>query len=304
MQPIWFGKYQLESPIMNGAGTCKTVEDVRKLATAPVAAIMIGSYTVNAQDGNPGDVWASPLNSLGMPNRGIEYLRKEGREMRKIAHDAGKYLAVSVAGYTPDEYCQLSEVAFEIGADWTELNKGCPNVWVTGGRQKEIVSFDEEVQDVIFDVMERAVGGQMYGPKYSPYTNPAQRIRVAQKVRSRRSVSFVTGINTFPNCYLPKEDGNPSIGFGKGLGGYSGPGMKAPALGQLVQFKEVFDEDPDCKIQYVYAGGVCTGRDVLDATRCGATLVQVVTAYAENHDPRVFERIATEYVNLVDPVHA
>ena len=68
--------------------------------------------------------------------------------MVKIAHDAGKTLRVSIAGFKPEEYGKLARVILESEADEIEINLGCPNVW-NNGEQKPIASFSRELREEI-----------------------------------------------------------------------------------------------------------------------------------------------------------
>jgi dihydroorotate dehydrogenase (fumarate) len=69
----------LEHPLMNAAGMCKTTPQVIRLARSAVAAVMVGSITMEPRAGNQGNVfWQDPagrysLNSLGLPNPGSAY---------------------------------------------------------------------------------------------------------------------------------------------------------------------------------------------------------------------------------------
>src|SRR3989344_3127833 len=111
---------------MNAAGTCKLLEDVQRLSRSATSAIMVGSITKEERTGNEGDVyWADSIhsiNSLGLPNRGAAYYAAHLPSMVRVAHDEGKPLFVSVAGFSPEEYAHLTEVALKGGADLVELN--------------------------------------------------------------------------------------------------------------------------------------------------------------------------------------
>src|SRR5258707_15814266 len=95
---IDFCGLKLEGPLMNAAGTCKTVEDVQKFATTPVCAIVAGSYTYDSRLDNDGVTYYADsirsVNSKGIPNGGKEYLQEHLPLMVEIAHAAGKPLIV------------------------------------------------------------------------------------------------------------------------------------------------------------------------------------------------------------------
>src|SRR5688500_17669015 len=160
---------------MNAAGTCQTVDDVAKLARSAVAAVVVGSITAEPRTGNGGDVyWSSPafsLNSLGLPNRGADHLRRELPRMLEHTRAAAKPLVVSIAGFTVEEYARLAEAA--LGADLVEVNLGCPNVW-SDGEQKRIACFDPPQTERICEAVDAVLGpvGTPFGVKVSPFSDP------------------------------------------------------------------------------------------------------------------------------------
>src|SRR3989344_7949015 len=171
-----FAGLTFEHPIMNAAGTCKTFEQVRDLARSAVSAVMVGSVTVEPRDGNPApNYWSGPLfslNSLGLPNPGIKYYMLHVPVMAHLCHDLGKPLFVSVAGFSPDEYAQMTYFMLDAGADLVEQNLGCPNVWGKDG-QKPVASFNEELIIEITERTREAVGdAARVIAKVSPFTNP------------------------------------------------------------------------------------------------------------------------------------
>lgn len=297
MNTISFLGRTVGHPIMNAAGTCKCLEDVEKLARSAVAAIMVGSITVEPREGNPGNVWehmgSYSINSLGLPNPGLEYYRTNIPEMKKMAADSDKLLFVSVAGFSPAEYAELSLMAMEAGADFVEEDLGCPNVRGDDG-QKTIASFDQDLIQEVFDKVSAEI--DYFGVKLSPYSNPLELAAIAEILNGRRDVvKFITTSNTFPNSYSCDKDGVQRITVGKGLAGFAGPSMKPIALGQVVQFRDLLIPD----IEIIGAGGVTSGQDVCDYVMNGAELVQVGSEFARSHDPSVFSTILQEYVELV-----
>jgi len=296
MQSISFLGKTLDHPIMNAAGTCKRLEEVQKLAKSAVSAIMVGSITKEPREGNPGNVWehlgSYSLNSLGLPNPGADYYRQNIPEMKKLAHDNGKLLFVSVAGFSPDEYAELAAMAVEAGADFIELNLGCPNVWGSGG-QKPIASFD---RDLIGKIIQSVFDKNLleFGCKVSPYSNPLE-LAAAVEVFNwfKACVGFVTTCNTFPNAYGCHQDGRQLIAVGKGLAGFAGPAMKALGLGQAIQFRDLLDP----MTEVIGVGGIGNGQDVCDYVMCRAKLVQVGSEFARTHNPNLFDGILQNYVD-------
>lgn len=291
---------QLQHPLMNAAGTCKLLdgsEGVKNLARSATAAVMVGSITLEPRTGNSGDVyWASDvysLNSLGLPNPGVPYYSKHLPEMVDVAHKADKPLFVSVAGFSPDEYATLAEVARNGGADLIELNLGCPNVW-QGSQQKRIACFDSRlVEDILGRVEERIGVNNRVSVKISPFSDPFSLNEVAQVVGRFGLVKAVTSINTFPNSFSCDSNGKPRIAPGGGLAGLAGCAVKPIGLGQVKQLRDCLP----AHIQIVGVGGISSGQDILDYQRVGATAVQIATAFLERRE-QVFSSLLAELVEV------
>ncbi len=270
---------RLEHPLMNAAGTCRLVEEARKLARAPTAAIMIGSITVESRPGNSGEVfWSNPgfsLNSMGMPNPGADYYRQHLPEIIALANQVNKPIFVSVAGFSAPEYVQLTALAFSCGAALVELNLSCPNVW-EAGQQESIACFNPSLTTKILNAVERQVGPRArVAVKLSPFSDPSMLLVIAKVISDSKVVKIVTTSNTFPNAFCFDEQDKPRIAAGNGLAGLAGPALKAITLGQLVQLRQLLPE----RIQFVGVGGITQSQDILDCQRAGATAVQIATDY-------------------------
>lgn len=294
--------------IMNAAGWCKDVATVKKLAKTPVTEIAVGSITVGERAGNTGTVfWESParsyaLNSLGLPNPGIEKFLAMLPEMRAIAHDAGKRLRVSIAGFDPNEYVTLARMVRPF-ADTTELNLGCPNVW-SEGTQKVIVSHEPKLMKDILSAISAMLRIEWSLPwhhiavKLSPYSDPRMMGSVIELLSSdigKSVVAEVVTCNTFPNCYGFEADGKSAITPAYGFAGLSGTALKGIALGQVRMFANGLQH---LGVDVIGVGGISSGLDVLDMYRAGARGVQIGTHYFSRGE-KVFQEIIGEYADLV-----
>ncbi|MBI1960761.1 MAG: tRNA-dihydrouridine synthase [Candidatus Liptonbacteria bacterium] len=289
---------QLEHPLMNAAGICKTLYDVRKLCRSATAAIMVGSMTMEGREVNIGNVyWTGPafsLNSLGLPNGGAEYYREHLPAMIDIAHmEEHKPLFVSIAGFSPEEYAELAEIALNAGADGTELNLGCPNVW-RDGIQKRIACFDPLlVAEILKRVEERVGKDARIFVKISPFSDPFALAEIAHVIGEAEIVKAVTAVNTFPNAFAFDESGKPRITPAGGLAGLAGPAMKPIGLGQVRQLRALLPE----RIQIIGVGGISDWADAQEYCRAGADAVQIGTAFL-NEGPRIFGRLLTDAVDF------
>lgn len=287
---------RLEHPLMNAAGTCRLLEEVKELSRSASAAVMVGSITVEPRTGNTGDVyWAGPmfsLNSLGLPNRGAPYYREAIPKMVAVAHGEGKPLFVSVAGFSREEYAGLAELAFDGGADLVELNLGCPNVW-QGSAQKRIACFDPALVAEILHRVEKRVGvDAKVSIKISPVSDPFVLAGLARVIGASKVVKVVTAVNTFPNAFS-YNGAKPRITPGGGLAGFAGPAMKPIGLGQVRQLREFLPE----RIQIIGVGGITHGKDIQEYQESGAVAVQVATTYLERHE-QVFGSLLGELLEV------
>lgn len=298
------GGLRLEIPVMNAAGTAKTLEDVRRLAAAPIGAIVVGSITMEPREGNPGTVYAwegeYSLNSLGLPNGGWSYYQGVLAEMGRTAHAAGKKLIVSIAAMGIQETKELARRCADSGADAIELNAACPNVW-NDGTQKSLLCFDsDELLYYLWDMVGPGGTTIPYFVKVAPYSDPGALGRVAETLtEAPGNVTAVVCCNTFPNALDFRTDGEPRTATP--LAGLGGRSMKPIALGQVYQFRRLLHDGSEGRaIDVIGCGGIVTARDVRDYQRAGAAGVQVATAYLER-GPKVFREIAMGIAESVVP---
>jgi dihydroorotate dehydrogenase (fumarate) len=293
---------ELEHPVLNAAGTCKTVEDVADLARSAVAAVTVGSITLAARTGNAGATYHSgdgfSLNALGLPNRGLGYYRDHLAAMADLAHGAGKPLVLSIAGFSVEDYATVAQAAATTGVDLLELNLACPNVW-DGGRQKRLACFDTGQTEAICAAVDDALRATPvpYGVKISPFSDPEALAGLAETIGKVATAAgpdagprYVCSSNTFPNALAYDHAGRAVIGVE--LAGLAGPALRPVALGQVRQLRQLLPSE----IEIVGAGGVTTGRDVADFLRAGAAAVQVATAFFNREgNPAVFGEIAADW---------
>lgn len=287
--------------IGNAAGTCKTLEHVSRLARSAVDIITVGSITVKPRPGHPGDnhyrdEHGRSINSLGLPNPGLEYYRKHLPEMIEMTGSADKRLSVSIAPIDEGDFEVLAGSCLAAGVPIIEINGGCPNVWKEGV-QKRISSFDPKGLRRSLDTLVSMGWNSMTGPevrfKLSPYSDPVLLGEVADTLRCYK-VTLVAS-NTFPNAWMFREkNARPAIEFGKHLGGYAGSGMKGIALGQVAQFRELLPEH-----RIVGVGSIETGVDMWHFQLVGADEVQIGSAYYFTEDLHIYSNILTEYVYII-----
>lgn len=283
-------------PVLNAAGMIKSPDAALEALRTAVGAVLMGSFTLLERLGNEGQTYygdqRGSLNSIGLASPSASEWPKYISDVRLVAADVGKLVWTSVAGFSAPECLLLADIALEAGSDVVEINLGCPNVW-SDGKQKPILSFDAEAVSLICQgIADRATSDHPIGIKLSPLLDGALALQI-QDILARTPPSFVTAINTIPNCFALVDD-RPAISGHLGLAGMAGPAVKWLALGQVLQHKQALPTIP-----IVGVGGITSGKDVLDmmSPLVGASLCQIGTAFYDR-GPRVFEEILQEMLAL------
>lgn len=295
-------KINPDFPVGNAAGWCKSVAEVEALAKSAAGFIIVGSITMNQRDGNPGNTFNGDpvftLNALGLPNPGIEKFEEIGPEMARIAHEAGKPIIASIAGFIPEEFGELARRVEKIGFDGAEVNLGCPNV-ADDGKRKPIISYRPQLVraslEAVFGRINAFKPNWFISVKVSPMD--PDRIEEIASVIAEFPVDAVVTQNTVPNCLDFNSDGTPVIQTPDKLGyaGGSGKQIFQQALGQVQQWRKVLPEG----IAVWGVGGVQSGEDVERMLWAGASVVQIGTAYFVG-GAKVFGDIAMQYIGFTD----
>ncbi len=289
-------------PLGNGGGIVKYIADVHKLLATDLGAIEIGSITVEDRPGNEGNVFRDmgnyTLNSIGLKNPGFLYYQKNLGRMIQMIHEAGKTAIVNVAGFSKEEYCDLTNLAFEAKADLVNLNYGCPNVG-----HKEILSYNNLVlRDTTLSVIrtnKESAEGRI-GMKLSPIFRRSDIEDIAsflnilyQTKGSSGYIGFVTTTNTIPNCYEEDGKGDQLISPNNGLAGMAGPAILPISLSQVKQWRSMLESE----IKIMGIGGISTGSDIKKMMKNGADRVQAVSVYYDKEDPGIFQHMIGEYLS-------
>lgn len=277
-----------------GAGLLKTVRDVERAVDLPVDVLTVGTFAVPARGGNSGVTYYQDgdgrvLNSLGLPNGGLAYLREHLPTMLTLCADQGKRLVLSIGGEGLGEWRELALVAAEFGVTELEVNLGCPNVWGEDGNQKKIASYDPYLAHTIVAQVHDVYRHGELSIKLSPL-DPSLMVDVHRAVRPFATRLVVC--NTYPNALLLDEHGSPRItGSPSGYAGLSGPALHAIALGQVAQHRALSPTLPITGI-----GGVHDGDGVQRMVAAGADRVGITTAAYQSFIP--IPQIVRQYIDL------
>ena len=275
--------FSFDNCLMNAAGVaCMTVEELEEVRQSAAGSFVTKTATLEARAGNPEpryrDVPLGSINSMGLPNQGIDYYLDYLLSLQESQPEWTFFL--SLVGMSPDEtHTLLKKVQNSGFKGITELNLSCPNV-----PGKPQIAYD-------FETTERILGeafgyfDKPLGIKLPPYFDIVHFDQAAE-VFNRHPLKFVNCVNSIGNgMYI--EDESVVIRPKNGFGGIGGEYIKPTALANVHAFYQRLNPS----IQIIGTGGVYTGRDAFEHILCGASMVQIGTALHQQ-GVEIFERVS------------
>ena len=275
--------FSFDNCLTNAAGVaCMTVEELEEVRQSSAGSFVTKTATLEARAGNPEpryrDVPLGSINSMGLPNQGIDYYLDYLLSLQESQPERTFFL--SLVGMSPDEtHTLLKKVQNSGFKGITELNLSCPNV-----PGKPQIAYD-------FEATERILGeafsyfDKPLGIKLPPYFDIVHFDQAAE-VFNRHPLKFVNCVNSIGNgMYI--EDESVVIRPKNGFGGIGGEYIKPTALANVHAFYQRLNPS----IQIIGTGGVYTGRDAFEHILCGASMVQIGTALHQQ-GVEVFERVS------------
>ena len=275
--------FSFDNCLMNAAGVaCMTVEELEEVRQSAAGSFVTKTATLEARVGNPEpryrDVPLGSINSMGLPNQGIDYYLDYLLSLQESQPERTFFL--SLVGMSPDETHTLLKKVQNSGFNGiTELNLSCPNV---PGKPQIAYDFEttERILSEAFSYFDKPLGIKL--PPYFDIVHFDQ----AAEVFNRHPLKFVNCVNSIGNgMYI--EDESVVIRPKNGFGGIGGEYIKPTALANVHAFYQRLNPS----IQIIGTGGVYTGRDVFEHILCGASMVQIGTALHQQ-GVEVFERVS------------
>jgi dihydroorotate dehydrogenase (NAD+) catalytic subunit len=273
---------ELAHRVINASGTFDAIAARRVYGDAlleefPFAAFVSKTITPQPRVGNePQRIWETPagmINSIGLPNRGLEGFLAE--DLPRLA-ELPVPLIVSVMGTSREEFSRLVEgVGGEEEVAAIELNVSCPNVHsglIVGEQPTETLGLLEAL---------RPLTAKPLIVKLTPNVADPAAVAVAAEEGGADAVSL---INTIKASAIDPGSGEPGIAAGHG--GLSGPAVRPIAVAQVRAVASAVE------VPIVGMGGVGCGDDAIELMSAGATLVAVGTE--SFRDPKAGARIAAE----------
>jgi len=213
------------------------------------------------------------LNGIGIQNPGIEAWAEM---MAPRIGGLGVPVWGSAVGETPDEFAMVAKGLVAAGVPVVEVNLSCPNIEdgrmfsLDGPRSAEVVAAVTSASDV------------PVGAKLSPNTDDI--VGVAAACLEAGAI-FLTLTNTILGFGIDTASARPLLSGG--VGGYSGPALKAISLRCVYEVSRALPSAP-----IVGCGGVMNGNDVIEYLLAGASSVAIGTAHLA--EPRAGKRIERE----------
>ena len=275
--------FSFDNCLMNAAGVaCMTVEELEEVRQSSAGSFVTKTATLEARAGNPEpryrDVPLGSINSMGLPNQGIDYYLDYLLSLQESQPERTFFL--SLVGMSPDEtHTLLKKVQNSGFKGITELNLSCPNV---PGKPQIAYAFEatERILGEAFSYFDKPLGIKL--PPYFDIVHFDQ----AAEVFNRHPLKFVNCVNSIGNgMYI--EDESVVIRPKNGFGGIGGEYIKPTALANVHAFYQRLNPS----IQIIGTGGVYTGRDAFEHILCGASMVQIGTALHQQ-GVEVFERVS------------
>ncbi len=237
-----------------------------RAARSGAGAVTTKTLTRRPREGNPNPVVVrldvGLLNSMGLPNPGIEPFMGEIRRYKSL--NLGSPLIVSIWSEDPSEAAEMASMAQEAGADALEVNVSCPNV---PSRRISSEFAEGAVRELV-----GSVSGATRLPvfvKLPPLHWGLPRLAVAA-VEAGAEVLVAT--NTLRGMTIDVYARRPILS--SGIGGLSGPALKPVALRAVYELYEEFGGS----VQIVGVGGVGGWRDAVEYLLAGASCVGIGTA--------------------------
>lgn len=276
------GGVRLSHPVILASGVLnETAASMIRAARGGAAAVVTKSISLKEREGHPNptlvELRTGYLNSMGVPNPGIENFAEEIERFREEMPEVP--LILSLYGESLDEFEELGRAARGLPVEAVEVNLSCPNVEEGG------IAFGRDPEAIYSAV--RAVRRGFPRGVWAKLTAHCPDIVEAGKAAQRGGADAIVAINTLKGIAIDPYMAMPVL---SGVtGGYSGEGIKPIALEKVWELAS----SGEIGIPVVGCGGVTTGLDAVEFLMAGAVAVEVGSA-VRAMGVEVFARIREE----------
>lgn len=265
------GPVRLRSPLIAASGTVGSVSDFEAVGAlefygAAVAKSVAGTAWAGNESPRLGSSGVGMLNAIGIQNPGVEVWAENHRA---AIPSLGVPIWGSAVGGSPEEFVIVAKSLEAAGVAAIELNLSCPNL-----EGETMFALDAVAAAAVVRAVRESVELPI-GAKLSP--NSEDIVSVASAVADA-GADWAVLTNTAWGFGIDVATRRPTLR--RGVGGYSGPPLKAIAMRCVWQVHEAMPEFP-----IIGCGGVSTADDVVEYLLAGASAVAIGTAHFAS--PRV-----------------
>ncbi|HNW23959.1 MAG TPA: dihydroorotate dehydrogenase [Candidatus Cloacimonas sp.] len=258
------GRLKMNSPVTVASGTF-ALENLDFIAQEHLGAYVCKTITRYPKKGNPPprlyETEAGLLNSIGLQNPGLDKFIAE--DLPVLRETLTVPLIVSFSGSSLTEFTQMLEcLEKQEGISGYEVNVSCPNV------ENEGIAFgiDPDVVNKLCALLSPLTERELI-VKLSPNVTD---IAVIAKAAEEGGATAISLINTIWGMAIDYRNGKSRIK--KGIGGYSGIGIKPLALALTYRAAQAV------KIPVIAMGGIYNWQDALEFFWAGASMIALGTA--------------------------
>jgi dihydroorotate dehydrogenase (fumarate) len=291
------GELEINGCISNASGPrCTDLDELKEIDKSHSGLVLSKSATLEFREGNPkpryrDNEWGS-INSMGLPNNGIDYYLG-------LTSQIEKPYFISVNGLTYEDTLEIISKIMNRSEfiQGIEINLSCPNI-VGKGQIAYDTSMMRKYLNGIFEKMSHNRCDFAIGVKLPPYFDFSQ-FEDSAKVLMEYPLDFITCINSIGNgLIIDGENESAIIKPKNGFGGIGGKYIKPTGLANVRKFYEIF-KSYGSKIKIIGCGGIENGMDAFEYILCGAEMVQIGTQYYKE-GKKCFKRIERELAEIME----
>ncbi len=278
MLEVKIANLKLKNPTILASGIMgESSGSLIRVAKSGAGALVTKSIGSDARTGYPNptvvELECGILNSMGLPNPGIEEFGKEIEDIKGIDIP----IIGSIFGRDKEEFSMLAKRMEEYGLDAIELNLSCPHA---KGYGLEIGGDPDLVKSITREV-KRNVSIPVF-PKIS--ANVRDVVEIGKAVEEGGADGIVA-INSVKAMKIDLSTKKPILH--NKFGGYSGRGIKP------IGVRCVYELASELSIPVIGVGGIETGKDAAEYILAGATAVEIGSAIFYR-DVDVFRKVCQE----------
>lgn len=262
---VRIGPIRFKNPVFIASGICGYGEEYSPLVNIEdLGGVVTKTITIRPRLGNPPprihELPTGALNSIGLENVGLDAY---ARDKLPLLRDKGVGVIVSIAAEHADEFRQFADKLGPLdGYHGIELNLSCPNVEEKALDHGRDPKFVEEITRIVKD----RIPDKALLVKITPNVTD---IGSVAKAAEAGGADGISAINTLIGLDFDLDTRRPI--FGRGSGGYSGPGILPIAL------QKVHEVYRAVKIPIMGIGGIGSVGDARKFFIAGASAIQVGT---------------------------